>query len=50
MNKAGHEQDPEGIKLALNLVIEYRASDSAHGAAVGTASGGMTFWRLSGRT
>merc|ERR1719215_2142981 len=39
MSKAEQEKGLEGIKLALNLLKEYYASDAAHTAAVGAASG-----------
>jgi len=38
-SKAEQEKGLEGIKLALNLLKEYYASDAAHTAAVGAASG-----------
>merc|ERR1719319_470737 len=39
MSKAEQEKGLEGVKLALNLLKEYYASDAAHGAAVGAATG-----------
>merc|ERR1740129_2524526 len=39
MSKAEQEKGLEGVKLALNLLKEYYASDAAHDAAVGAASG-----------
>merc|ERR1712129_538957 len=38
-SKAEQEKGLEGIKLALNLLKEYYASDAAHTVAVGAASG-----------
>ena len=51
-SKAEQEKGLEGIKLALNLLKEYYASDAAHTAAVGAASGivGLeTAWRRAQR-
>merc|ERR1719319_91236 len=39
MSKAEQEKGLEGVKLALNLLKEYYASDAAHNAAVGAATG-----------
>merc|ERR1719330_816992 len=39
MSKAEQEKGLEGVKLALTLLKEYYASDAAHDAAVGAATG-----------